>query len=87
MRTIYVMQSGLTYIIDTMNFADEERLILYLRAQGVADKNIMKALEGLVRDRACLIEQDERGDPGTEGVGEEKCSDRHRRKPTLWTDS
>jgi len=49
----------------------------------VADENIMKALEELVHDRECLIEQDEKGSAGTEGVGEEKFSDQHRRKPTI----
>ena len=32
MRTIHVVQSDLTYIIGTRNFADEQRLIVYLRA-------------------------------------------------------
>ena len=87
MSTIHVVQSDLPYIIGTMNFADEERLIVYLRAQGVADENIMKALEELVHDRECIIEQDEKGSAGTEGVGEGKFSDQHRREPTIWTDS
>ena len=58
MMTIHVRQSGLSYVIDTINFSDEAALIVYLRARGVTHENIIKALEGLVRDGAYTIEQE-----------------------------
>jgi CheY-like chemotaxis protein len=60
MLTIHVRQSGPSYVIDTLNFSDEEALIVYLRAQGVSHENIMKALESLVREGAYTIEQEEK---------------------------
>ena len=58
MMTIHIMQSGLRYVIDTMNFSDEATLIIYLRARSVTHENMTKALEGFVRDGAYTIEQD-----------------------------
>src|SRR5947209_6685044 len=83
MRAFHVVQSDLPSSIGTRNFADAERLIVSLSAQGVTEENMMEALEALVHDRECLIEQDAKGSAGTEGGGEEKFSDQPRRKPTL----
>jgi hypothetical protein len=55
MLTIRIVQSGLSYVIDTMNFSDEAALIMCFRARGVTHENIMKALAGLVHveDTVC----------------------------------
>ena len=58
MMTIHIVQSGLIYVIDSMNFSDEAALIIYLRARGVTHENMTKALEGFVRDGAYTIEQE-----------------------------
>jgi hypothetical protein len=50
------MQSGLSSVIDTMNFSDEAALMIYLRARGVTHENMTKALEGFVRDGVYTIE-------------------------------
>ena len=55
--TIHIMQSGLSSVIDTMNFSDEAALMIYLRARGVIHENMTKALEGFVRDGVYNIEQ------------------------------
>ena len=58
MMTLHIMQSGLSCVIDTMNFSDEAALVVYLRARGVTHENILKALEGFVRDGAYTIEHE-----------------------------
>ena len=57
MLTIHIVQSGLSYVIDTLQLRDEAALIGYLRARGVTHDNIMKALEGLVRAGVHTMEQ------------------------------
>ena len=59
MLTIHVVQTRLGYGIDYIKFRDEEGLVVYLLARGVADDNIMKALKGLDREGAYTIQQEE----------------------------
>ena len=59
MLTIHVVQARLGYGIDYIKFRDEEGLVVYLLARGVADDNIMKALKGLDREGAYTIQQEE----------------------------
>ena len=57
MLTLHIVQSESAYEIDGIHFLDEEGLRMYLRAKGVTNDNIMKALEGLVRDGEYTIQQ------------------------------
>jgi hypothetical protein len=58
MLIIQVVHAGSHYEIDDMQFEDETGLIIYLRARGVTHENIMQALEELVREGACTIQQE-----------------------------
>ena len=69
MLTLHIVQARLGYGIDYIKFADQEGLVLYLLTRGVTDDNILKALAGLVRHGAYMIQQAS-SPSGTEGVVE-----------------
>ena len=58
MLTIHIVQSGLGYVTDGLNFGDAAGLFIYLRTKGVTYENLMKAAEGLVRYGAYTIQQE-----------------------------
>jgi hypothetical protein len=45
------------YLVGGMPAGDEDTLIQYLKAKGVTEENIKKALEGLKRDGHYVIQQ------------------------------
>jgi hypothetical protein len=60
MRTIHVLRSGRNYFIDGIFWGDdEEGVILYLRAKGVAPDKIAKALAEVAQAGRYLIQQEE----------------------------
>jgi hypothetical protein len=58
MMTIYIIQSGSAYTVETIHCMDEEALIMYLRARGVTYENSMKALKALVHQGKCTMQQE-----------------------------
>ena len=61
MRTIHVYQSGRNYFIDGIYWGDdEEGVIMYLRAKGIAPDAITQALAGVAQTGGYLIQQEER---------------------------
>ena len=59
MRTIHVLRSGRTYFIDGIYWGDdEEGVIMYLRAKGVAPDDIAKALAGVAQTGGYLIQEE-----------------------------
>ena len=59
MRTIHVYQSGREYFIDGIYWGDdEEGVIMYLRAKGVAPDDITKALAGVAQTGGYLIQEE-----------------------------
>jgi len=64
MRTIHIMQSGRNYFIDGIYWGDdEEGVIMYLRAKGVAPDEITKALAGVAQVGRYLIQHEETSQP------------------------
>ena len=60
MRTIHVMRSGRNYFIDGIYWGDdEEGVIMYLRAKGVAPDDITKALAGVALAGGAIIQEEE----------------------------
>src|SRR5262249_54730462 len=53
---IPMIQSGPQYVIYERSFEEEEGVLISLKAQGLSQENCMKAVEGLVRDRASTIQ-------------------------------
>jgi hypothetical protein len=59
MRTIHVLRSGRNYFIDGIYWGDdEEGVIIYLRAKGVAVENITKVLEAVAREGMYTVQQE-----------------------------
>jgi len=59
MRTIHVFQAGRDYFIDGIYWGDdEEGVMLYLRAKGIAPDDITKALEGVAQAGTYMIQQE-----------------------------
>ncbi|HET8669513.1 MAG TPA: hypothetical protein VFM05_02470 [Candidatus Saccharimonadales bacterium] len=59
MRTIHVLRSGRNYFIDGIYWGDdEEGVIIYLRAKGVAVENITKVLEAVAREGTYTVQQE-----------------------------
>ena len=60
MRTIHVMRSGRSYFIDgTFWGDDEEGVMLYLSAKGVAPDAITQALAGMALAGGAIIQEEE----------------------------
>ena len=59
MRTIHVLRSGRNYFIDGIYWGDdEEGVIIYLRAKGVAVENITKVVEAVAREGTYTVQQE-----------------------------
>ena len=58
MLKISIVRSGLTYSIGNFTFGDVAGLVIYLRARGVSNENILEAIEILARDGEYTIEQE-----------------------------
>jgi len=59
MRTIHVYQSGRDYFIDGIYWGDDEDgVMMYLRAKGVAPDEITKALAGVAQTGGYLIQEE-----------------------------
>jgi len=60
MRTIHVLRSGRNYFIDGIFWGDdEEGVILYLRAKGIAPDAITQALAGVAQAGGAIIQEEE----------------------------
>jgi hypothetical protein len=59
MRTIHVVQAGHNYFIDGIYWGDDEEGVLtYLRAQGIAPDVIARALEEVAQTGRYLIQHE-----------------------------
>ena len=62
MRTIHVYQSGRDYFIDGIFWGDdEEGVMLYLSAKGIAPDAITKVLAGVALAGGAIIQEEEVG--------------------------
>ena len=60
MRTIHVLRAGRNYFIDGIFWGDdEEGVILYLSAKGIAPDAITKALAGVAQAGGAIIQEEE----------------------------
>ena len=60
MRTIHVYQSGRDYFIDGIFWGDdEEGVMLYLSAKGIAPDAITQALAGVAQAGGAIIQEEE----------------------------
>jgi hypothetical protein len=57
MITIHVVRSGAQYALGPFTFQDIVGLVVYLRARGITQKNILKAIDILARDGEYTIKQ------------------------------
>jgi len=58
MLKIYIVRSGGQYIIGKFVFGDVVGLVIYLKARGVTQEDILNAIEVLAHDGACTIEHE-----------------------------
>jgi len=59
MRTIHVYQSGRDYFIDGIYWGDdEEGMMLYLSAKGIAPDAITQALAGVAQTGGAIIQHE-----------------------------
>ena len=59
MRTIHVYQAGRNYFIDGIYWGDdEEGVILYLSAKGIAPDAITKVLVGVAQAGGAIIQEE-----------------------------
>jgi hypothetical protein len=62
-RTIHVFRSARNYFIDGIYWGDdEEGVMMYLRAKGVAPDEIAQALAGVAQAGAYIIQQEDYAD-------------------------
>ena len=61
MRTIHVLRSGRNYFIDGIFWGDdEEGVMLYLSAKGIAPDAITQALAGVAQVGGAIIQEEDR---------------------------